>query len=312
MGRGEDWPKYLHAASFALLLTCGCNDANFAGSADKKEAALFAAGPFTEDLQVKGKASNDSSGKADLILLLDSSDSMADERGKLSGNLAGFMGKLSDPALGLDYQVIVIGTDFVFPQTAQGKVEFLQQKVDSHDALAVLQTFLMSPPQGAISLRSDAAKEVIVVTDDNASMAPRDFEAWANQQAAHIGKVRINGFVGTDESRQAASCKIAAPGSTYIRLQTSPTVGGLIQDICSDDWERMLGALADRIISHRSATELTLSKPIRKGALVKVILNGTPIDATHVSINSDRNSILLDGTIVAKPGDKVRVTYDTI
>jgi hypothetical protein len=175
--------------------------------------------------------------------------------------------------------------------------------------LKLLQNFLLKPNLSQIRLRPDAVKEVIIVSDDNASMNPRDFEAWAQKNISSIGKIRINGLVGTDESRQNIQCQIAAPGTTYKRLEASAVVGGLVQDICSEDWRPLLAGLARRIVTNSAKTEFILGKPIRQGAQIQVAINGQVVDPAHMQTDYARNAIILDGSVITKVGDKVKVTY---
>ena len=292
------------------MAAASCNSAEFAGGGVAQQAEVKTiAPPFTEELEVKINKADGSSGKADIIFLLDTSDSMKDEKAKLETNMAAFLKELAGEYKTVDFQIVMIGQDFVFPQEIAGKEEIIVQQVESHDALAVLQGFLLKPSLSKIHLRADAVKEVIVVSDDNASMNPRDFEAWAQKNLTAIGKIRINGIVGTDESHQSALCQIAAPGTTYKRLEESQLVGGLVQDICSPDWGPLLAGLARRILTNNSKTEFVLSKPLRQGGQIVVVINGQNIDPEHLTMDYARNAIILDGSIITKPGDKVKVTY---
>jgi hypothetical protein len=298
----------LRSAALLLAIT-GCNQAEFAGNGAAKEPVEEKFQPPGEELEVKINKSSESVGKADIIFLLDTSASMADEKAKLEQNMAAFMSALVGEYKSVDFQIVMIGQDFAFPAGKTGIEEIVIQQVASHDALAVLQGFLLNPNLTRLQLRADAVKEVIVVSDDNASMNPRDFELWAHTNLNATGKLRINGIVGTDESRQTATCQIASPGTTYKRLEESPVVGGLIQDICAPDWGPLLAALANKIVTNSSKTEFILSKPMRPGAQIQVVINGVVIEQSHLIMDYARNTIVMDGSVVTKSGDKVKVTY---
>lgn len=297
-----------------LPLALACNQMAFTGASGQNVSGSSAtaatpAGPESEEITLQINQTAGSSGKADIIFLLDTSDSMKEEKAKLELNMPVFLRALASEFRAVDFQIMMIGKDFVFPGSDGYRGEVIEQQVDSYDALTVLQDFLVSPNLRSMSLRVDAIKDVIIVSDDNARTNPREFEAWARENVATVGRVRINGIVGTDESRQTVECQIAAPGTTYRRLEESAAVGGFIQDICSNDWGPLLTGLAKRIVTSSVSTEVVLSKALRQGMQVQVTLNGQQLDPSHLSIDYGRNAIVLDGSIKTNVGDKVKVSY---
>ncbi|MEZ4742715.1 MAG: hypothetical protein R3B45_09745 [Bdellovibrionota bacterium] len=228
--------------------------------------------------------------------------------------MALFLSKFRDGSGIIDYQVIMIGREFIFPDIANGRYEIVDRLVDSHDALSVLKDFLQNPNLNRLKLRPEAVKEVVIVSDDNADMHPRDFEAWirGQQNSGSLGRVHINGFVGLPQSQQNSWCKISSPGSAYSDLAADPIIGGLLQDLCTEDWSQLVTSLADQIIVSNVTTELALNKKIDPSAPIKVFIDGRQVPPAHTMINYERNMIVLDGTVKTRPGDKVSVKYNSI
>lgn len=297
---------------FTVLVTlsalASCNEADFAGQ--RKEAlAASATNDVTtpSDADITIKQIKGAEGIADIIFLVDTSSSMESEQDRLEENLKYFMERFEKENGTIDFQVIMIGQNFNFPDVFSKPFEIVEQEVTSYDTLNILKKFLDNPDLKSLSLRPNAVKEIVVISDDNANIRSKDFEKYLLDNIDKIGPVRINGFIGLNNSKQNDWCEIASPGSTYKDLAESVNIGGLIQDLCSEDWSDLLDALAKRIIRTNVYTEFQLKNPLSEGNRVEVFINGKKIDDRHITVDYMRSVVLLDGGVSPAVGDKLTV-----
>lgn len=249
-----------------------------------------------------------SSRPVDIIFAVDTSGSMDDEKASLESNMARFIGKFTADAANLDYQIFMIGEDFRFP-SASNRIRQIPLEVDSNNALAVLDDVLQNG--SAHGIRSDSLKQIVVVTDDNAEdVTSSEFKDFLQTTPSTNGKTKINGFVGLPTSRETASCELASVGHEYIKLGQDPELGGLIQDLCIQDWSQLLQNLAANIIvqaSRRQIFALNAAADISKA--IEVQVDGQNVSSDAFSYDPIGQAIIFNAQQAPKNEATVIVTY---
>ncbi len=208
----------------------------------------------------------------DIIWAIDASPSMGDEIDRIEANMGAFAERIG--ASGLDYRVVVIGSDreqylpaeaheffeiclpeplssvATCPDVDGPRYRHVREPIHSR---AVLQESLETFDQYRDFLRSDAVKHFVYVTDDDerrASMAD-DFLALAASDPVMGEYVQVHSivdFIGYDPGcpfdESLCSCGDAR-GEVYLGL--SEATGGLTTSICQDDWTPIFAALEERV-----------------------------------------------------------------
>src|SRR5690606_10922881 len=132
-------------------------------------------------------------------------------------NMNNFLQRFVQQQAALDFQLFLIGgkndnnISFSSAITSNPKAEHISKGIDSHNALAVARDFLSGSLKGnKLSIRSDATKELIFITDDNAENKLDESPAGINQAifqaliAFRSDKIHIHGIVGTKEGKGIA------------------------------------------------------------------------------------------------------------
>lgn len=244
----------------------------------------------------------------DIIFAVDTSGSMDDEKSSLESNMNRFIGKFTADAANLDYQIFMIGEDFRFPATSN-KIKQIPLKVDSNDALAVLDQVLQQSSSNGI--RTESLKQIVVVTDDNAEdVTSSEFKDFLQVNPVTSGKTKINGFVGLPTSRETETCELASIGHEYIKLGQDPELGGLIQDLCIQDWGQLLQNLAANIIAQSNQRDVfRLSTAADPSKPITVEVAGQTIDKSLFRYDPSSESIVFNAEHAPGNGEVVVVTY---
>lgn len=250
------------------------------------------------------------SSPVDIIFAMDTSGSMDDEKSSLEMNMSKFISAFEASAASLDYRIFMIGDDFSFP-AAGDRINLVQQEVDSHDALAVLIDFFDGRIASAATVRSDAIKQIVVVTDDDAEdVTAPGFKSYIEQNPALSGKTRFNGVVGLTNSQENSQCELASVGRQYIALGSDPQIAGLIQDLCNQDWAALLQALAASIITQaNSQSAFVLDHPADTTKKITVTVDATLVNADAVSYSESSQSIVFASGHEPEGNAEVLVTY---
>lgn len=317
--------------SLALLLATGaCNKSGFrgqsasdGGSGDLSGAVDAAAsGPnaVTDSITI--------SKSVDLVIALDSSGSMDEERAAVSANLNKLILALQkgslDPRIHLiagreedDDDAPVVGPVFTFPPDVDaGKVALIVQEIGSHDALGhVSQTLsgayaaryqnvkgmVMNPP---LAFRPEAKLEVLVISDDNGinvGNTAKDFDPMNKWKAT------VSGVVGTPTSMQAAGlCQIAAVGQEYITL--AGQTGGSILDICSPDWSLIIDRFTKDVLKRSQSIRLS-REPLNPDKLL-VTLGGKALPQDAWVYDAATRLVTLSASVAVSAGLELKVNYE--
>lgn len=247
----------------------------------------------------------------DIIFAMDTSGSMDQEKVNLEANMSKFIQTFETGAKSVDYKVFMIGAGFNFPTGSEDVIR-VDQRVGSNDALAILQRFFDGTIPSPSPLRADAIKQIVVITDDNAkSVTGATFKSYIEGNPLLKDKTSVNGFVGlpTSVQGQGTGCNLAAVGDEYITLGTDPEVGGLIQDLCVQDWGRLLKDLADKIIKQTSKGSFPLEQPADSSQDLVVSVDGAILGAEQVTYDPDRNMIVFTPGNEPAEGAEVVVIY---
>lgn len=260
-------------------------------------------GPVTDEFRAKRA---EQSYSVDIAFLMDTSGSMDEEQSRLEQHMQVFLDRFLKQNK-LDFQLLLVGEDFQFPAgvTSEPNVEVVSHEIGSHDALDAASRLLSGGlPDQKTTLRPSVPKEIVVVTDDNARGS--GITAVRNMIQATTGDpVRINGLVGLKTGRNNSWCNIENVGSAYLNLSLQSEAPGLVQDLCIEDWSKLLGKLGKTIVEAGPLT-FELSKT-PKAETVKVQVNGSALEKKHYEING-KEITLLRGAEVGD-GSKVTVSY---
>lgn len=242
----------------------------------------------------------------DVVFLVDTSGSMRDETARLEQNMETFLGKFFLNQAGLDFRLFLVGEQFKFPAavTAAAGVDVIEERVDSHDALDIAEELLTSGLNGqTLELRDGVMKELIIVSDDNATGSG----IAAVQARVAAGTARVHGLVGLKVGLNSPTCNIAAVGSVYQQLAAMGPAPGLIQDLCLDDWQKLLDNLGGTLTKPKAVSFQLQGTPDLSQA-IEVTVGGAPVAASAFSYVAETNTVTVDGA-VAVPGTEVAVTY---
>jgi hypothetical protein len=325
---------------FLITTVMACNKSGFKGSSATENLVgntTETTVPGSVDEAFSGpNAVTDSiiiSKNVDLVIALDASGSMNEERAAVSANLNKMILALQqgslDPRIHLiaggrnddddDDDVVVPpkGPAFPFPADVDGtKVALIPQRIGSHDALrhvsqllsgayaARYQTVQGTPMNPPMALRPEAKLEVLVITDDNGTgpgSTAKDFDP-TNQW-----KATVSGVIGTPTSAQAVGvCRIAAVGQEYITLATQ--TGGTIIDICSPDWSVIIDRFTKDVLKRSQSIQLS-KEPIDAEKLV-VTFGGTVLPREAWTYDASTRQVTLAATVAVEPGKELKVNYE--
>lgn len=329
--------KYVLCLALFLSMTA-CNKSGFrgksaldGGSGDVNGAVDGAAsGPnaVTDAITI--------SKNVDLIIALDSSGSMDEERAAVSANMNKLILALQKGSLDPRIHVIagrdddeeeapVVGPVFTFPPDVDAsKVALVVQEIGSHDALGhVSQTLsgayaaryqnvkgmMMNPP---LAFRPDAKLEVLVISDDNGLNGKGAANTMVGNTAKDFDpmnkwKATVSGVIGTPTSMQAAGvCEIAAVGQEYITL--AGQTGGSILDICSPDWSMIIDRFTKDVLK-RSQSILLSREPLNPDKIL-VTLGGKVLPKDAWVYDAATRLVTLSATVTVTAGLELKVNYE--
>lgn len=222
---------------------------------------------------------------ADLIVVVDNSDSMAFEAGQVKNQMNGLVSAIT--STGIDAHVVLIseGSDnFIFNPFDTGvclaaplgsgscpddenlpAYRHIDQKVESTDALSlVISTYDLWKD----SLRPNATKTFLVISDDDSSMSASEFtDALANLPTP-ITDFKFNAITASESPISCALCALdcgactnpccdqslaCVPLSTdegivYSELQTQTS--GVYGDLCEQNFIPAFNDMAEAVIEH--------------------------------------------------------------
>jgi hypothetical protein len=192
----------------------------------------------------------------DMVWVVDSSRSMADERQRIEQIMNQFVSDAESRQFDV-HLIMVTRTNIVPPPlgTDSARYRFVERNVASHEPLqALIEEF----PRYGDFLRSDAALHFVIVTDDDSAMSAGEFR---RQMDRRVGRPYVVHAVASpdvdgqpcrttqqcrDTGRRAgAVCGASAIGREYWELASE--LGGEEISVCTQDWSKVFGPLLEAV-----------------------------------------------------------------
>ncbi len=246
----------------------------------------------------------------DISFVVDTSGSMYEEMEKLEANMESFVNAFVPLSSKLDFQVFFIGTNFDFPASVSSNPKFshVKQNVQSFDGLKRSVDFLSHKYDSTLQPRKEAIQHLIFITDDDSlDMTSDSFKDDA--KSLGYSQIHVNGFVGLTKGENSESCIIENVGSVYQDLSKDSEHSGLIQDLCTDDWNAMLDALAKSILSEVALSSFRLSKQAVDKDGFRVLVDGKLVPDYGYTYHASSNSIVFKDGYEPKSGSSIKIYY---
>ena len=334
--RGRESPLAIKTTSLqqflgaALILTTfGCGSTDFAGQSLSHQPTVAKAidsisssadsqvvkgpGQLGRDSEVSetfNLATAQNADAVDIIFLVDTSGSMSQEKRRLEQTMEEFIDTFLAKRKGIDYRLFLVGEDFRFPQGigTNPRIDVVDAEIDSTDALDVAVALMNNSlrPQ-TLQTRANIRKELVVISDDNAR--GNSIDQIAN--SIDKGSLRLNAITGVKAFGNGSRCRIARVGKAYIDLAGRSSKPGLVQDLCDDDWGKLLANLGGTIIPAISASA-TLSSSIDQTKGVIVILDGTILSADQYELSYKDRLITIAPDLLNKSKGHVVIRYTPV
>lgn len=225
----------------------------------------------------------------DMVWVVDSSRSMADERTRIEAIMNQFVSDAE--ARHFDVRLVMVTSTNIVPPplgTDDQRYRFVQREVGSHEPLeALLDEF----PRYRDFLRPEATLNFVIVTDDDSAISASEFErqmgrlvrrpyvvhAVASPDVA--GQPCLSENAGPDcvnaGRRRGALCGASAIGHEYYEL--AEALGGEEISVCVQDWGAVFGPLLEAVTPTDIPCAIDLDSDI-------------VLDATQVAIRTGDSS----------------------
>jgi hypothetical protein len=260
--------RALHTWILSSLLLSGCylfhrpasDDTSLATAPSDAGAGIDAAAPEPE-CSVRTLRKGETFAPVDMVWVVDSSRSMADERARIESIMNKFVSDAESRNFDL-HLVMVTRTNIVPAPLGRDskRYRFVDREVGSNEPLeALVDQF----SRYADFLRPQAALHFVVVTDDDSDMTAGEFK---RQMDALVGRPYVvhavaspdvNGQPCRSEAAAATpACKDAGPrtgsicgasavGREYYALASA--LGGEEISVCTQDWSKVFGPLLEAV-----------------------------------------------------------------
>jgi len=291
------------------------NDAG--GGTGRNTAGGDASGGVLEDILPDGRVKLTFVGEAqtkvspvDIVIALDTSGSMNEERAALEQNLNGFLAQIAKTAGNVDYMAWILARPFNLTSNNDSKVEVVPTKVSSNDALMKLRDFVTGAGGSSRPLRDQSQKQFVIISDDNARrVVANDFIGLVASTPKLTGKTSVSSIIGLKDGAVQAGCNIAAVGTEYQTLAVAPTTRGIILDLCSNNWSQLLGVLAQKIATDTLRRDFPLSSAANAARGLKVSIAGTEIAAESYLYDAKTRTVSISPDQAPKAGQELVVIY---
>ncbi len=283
----------------------------------------------------------DTKPKADILLVIDNSCSMADKQLSLSVNFGSFI-KYAISAQ-VDYRIAVTTSDMpaeggrivgdannpkvLTPTTVDVENKF-KQKVNlgingsgTETVLGPAVAGLTAPiitNENAGLLRIDAVLAVVAITDAD-DQSPQPVSFYVNQLLNIKGAQRASQFsfnaVAPYLSSAPAGCSYDGSGGAPRILAAVTATAGVKEEICTPDWSKALEQIGKNAFGYRTNFYLTSTPDLTAGKTIVVKIDGLqldPIDVRGAQIwmyDSTNNSVNFEPLFVPEPGKTLTLTY---
>lgn len=245
----------------------------------------------------------------DIVFAMDTSSSMSDEKATLERNMANFVKNFEEQSKTIDYRIYMIGAGFNFPGSGE-KITKVNHPIDSVNALSILTNFFLGKIPNPVPLRPMSSKQLIVISDDDAKFvtAPQFKKLIANTNILK-DKTSFSAIVGVKAGGGRGGCSVANVGTAYIELAGDPQVGGLLMNICEQDWDKLLKSLATKIIKEVAKTEFRLEMPASLKDEILVFVDGKPVEAKNFTYDAASQMIKFVAGFMVAIGAEIKVSY---
>ena len=246
----------------------------------------------------------------DILWIIDMSGSMRDNEEKLLAGIEAMMKSL--PASGWRLNMVSNSPDKVIQDQQFPLVpgDTFQDAEDMYDDIIVghfemgfdsLEEYMFSNPYAPTWMRHDAALLVVFVSDeeDQSSMTVTEFTTWYSNARQNVYLASI---VNVDPADSL--CPQGNPVFIgYNSMEATRYFGGVIVDICSDDWSP---GVTDASIQVEPYESYELSHIPTDMDSIRVFIDGVPNNDWHFV--RTENVIYFD--IIPEPGVLVEMAYD--
>ena len=246
----------------------------------------------------------------DILWVIDMSGSMRDNEEKLLAGIEAMMKSL--PASGWRLNMVSNSPDKVIQDQQFPLVpgDTFQDAEDMYDDIIVghfemgfdsLEEYMFSNPYAPTWMRHDAALLVVFVSDeeDQSSMTVTEFTTWYSNARQNVYLASI---VNVDPADSL--CPQGNPVFIgYNSMEATRYFGGVIVDICSDDWSP---GVTDASIQVEPYESYELSHIPADMDSIRVFIDGVPNNDWHFV--RTENVIYFD--IIPEPGVLVEMAYD--
>ncbi len=253
--------------------------------------------------------------KVDVVFAVDTSASMDDEIIAVQNNLQKLISTLNDGKLDSRIHLLLDQILMVPAGSDPNKIAFVQQRVDSGDAISRLNLLFTgmyaafyrnidgTVQASPMAFRKDAALEIVVITDDNGAGTGNlaaDFDPNKTLKAT------FNAIIGLPTSVQSDTCSLSNIGMEYITLATASK--GSMLDICAADWTALITRLSTDMVK-RSVTFPLSKKPADPSKII-VTLDKQKMAAGDWVYDAKTNAVTLTKTNAVKDGSELTMNYN--
>lgn len=253
--------------------------------------------------------------KVDVVFGIDTSASMDDEIIAVQNNLQKMISTLNDGKLDSRIHLLLDRILMVPAGSDPAKIAFVQQRIDSGDAISRLNALFAGMYTAAyrnidgtlqatpMAFRKDAALEVVVITDDNGAGTGNlavDFDPNKTLKAT------FNAIIGLPTSVESDTCSLSNIGLEYITLATASK--GSMLDICAADWSALITRLSTDMVK-RSVTFALSKKPADPKKII-VTLDKQKMAAADWTYDDKTNTVTLVKTTAVKDGSELTLNYN--
>jgi hypothetical protein len=257
--------RAIHTWLLSSLLLGGCylfhrgpNDDNSPATVPT-DAGVIDAAASEPACDVRTLRAGETYAPVDMVWVVDSSRSMADERARIEAIMNQFVSDAE--ARNFDLHLVMITRTNIVPAPLgrdEKRYRFVDRQVGSNEPLeALIDQF----PRYADFLRPEAALHFVIVTDDDSAMKAGEFK---RQMDALVGRPYVvhavaspdvNGQPCSTENAppscetagrfRGAMCGASAVGREYYALASA--LGGEEISVCTQDWSKVFGPLLEAV-----------------------------------------------------------------
>lgn len=291
-----------------------CSESSFNSGSKTTRSNIPSANGATEKVQYEFTGANTTDYQADIIFLFDGSPSMSSTISQTLSNLNSLISNYLMKVQGFDYQLIIAGE--VMDNLNGPNIGKVIVGIGSNGALSVAKQIIegkLPVVGGKGAIRPSSVKELVVVTDDNASESMADFHAWMDQNPNIASNVHVNGIIALQRKCGGLLPDLFPTGEigrTYIDLAGNPKTRGALGDLCTQgSWQPIFDSLGASLSQKKTANSATfqLAVPPTNPESIEVLKNGQPLNKSSVQYNSATNQLTI--LIATLPTDKITVLY---